>query len=251
MKPKNKRRLKKFEISLIIIIILLLAVVAWQFMAMRDNSSDSSSATVDREERRGRSAEDVSRSDAESNGDLAVEGVADPYEGWFTHTTNMGTGLAFKYPPSWILREVGQEPATNLSGGQSLDTVVYSADPSSGGQYLCLSIGEYTSHGWSRSDYPSGDPTSAHPLNINGQSVDFGFYVGPTPMQSELLIHNPGHVYGIRNITTKEGYTLRLAVGFNDRCQQSYGKAEVDLNADFMSQPDVAIAKKVIESITW
>ncbi|MDL2341652.1 MAG: hypothetical protein QFB87_01060 [Patescibacteria group bacterium] len=186
----------------------------------------------------------------------------DPYEGWKTYTSKIGSGLTFKYPADWYFPDADAttEPFKNNLGGREADHVLKSvkptfSEPGPGGvstnQYLCLSIDEYTSNGWQHSKWQTSKPVKDVPLTINGKIVNFGLFAGSSPMMSELYINNPNHPSGDHFITTKEGYVVAIKAAYN-YCQQSGGEAGIaNPQADFMQQPEVKTVELIISSIKF
>lgn len=186
----------------------------------------------------------------------------DPYEGWKTYASRIGSGLTFKYPADWYFpdADIATEPFKNNLGGSEADHVLKSvkptfSEPGPGGvstnQYLCLSIDEYTTNGWQISKWQTSKPTKEVPLIVNGSTVNFGLFAGSSPMMSELYINNPNHPSGDHFVNTKDGYVVSIKAGFN-YCQQSGGEEGIkNPKADFMQQPEVKTAELIIQSIKY
>ncbi len=181
----------------------------------------------------------------------------DPYAGWKTYTSPLNSGLSFKYPADWQFPNPATTvPSPNNLGGVENDSVVYSALPQGGhttvtNQYMCISIDEYSASGWDASNWTLGKELSSEQVTLGGKTATLSTYAGDTPMQSELILHNPNVSSGNHFITTKNNFVVSVQAAFNN-CQQPADNVGItNKQADFNQQPETDIAKKIIKSIQF
>lgn len=180
----------------------------------------------------------------------------DPYAGWKTYTSPLKSGLSFKYPADWDFTPNTSVPAPNNLGGVENDSVLRSAKIQGTygtvtNQYMCVSIDEYSANGWDASNWTLGKELTSEQITLGGKSATLSTYAGDTPMQSELIVHNPNVSSGNHFITTKNNYVVSIQAGFNICQQPGDGEGITNKQADFNAQPETDIAKKIIKSIQF
>lgn len=181
----------------------------------------------------------------------------DSYTGWKTYTSPLKSGLSFKYPADWQFPNPATAvPAPNNLGGVENDSVVYSALPQGGpfkvtNQYMCVSIDEYSDSGWGVSNWTLGKELSSEQVTLGGKTATLSTYAGSTPMQSQLILHNPNVASGNHFIATKNNYVVSVEAAFNNCQQPADNEGITNKQADFNQQPETDIARKIIKSIQF
>lgn len=186
----------------------------------------------------------------------ATQTAPDPYAGWKTYTSPLKSGLSFKYPADWDFTPSTTTPSPNNLGGVENDSVLRSAKVQGTygtvtNQYMCVSIDEYSTSGWDVSNWTFGKELSSEQVILGGKSATLSTYAGHTPMQSELIVHNPNVPSGNHFITTKNNFVVSIQAGFNICQQPGDGEGITNKQADFTQQPETNIAKKIIKSIQF
>ena len=196
------------------------------------------------------------RSKAISKAATKPTATSDLYAGWKTYTSPLKSGLSFKYPPDWDFTPNTTAPASDDLRGVENDSVLRSAQVQGTygtvtNQYMCISIDEYSARGWDVSNWTLGKELASEQITLGGKAATLSTYAGDTPMQSELIVHNPNISSGNHFITTKNNFVVSIHAGFNICQQPGDGEGISNKQADFNQQPETDIAKKIIKSIQF
>ena len=245
---KNKKGFGAIELFIVIIVVIVLGLAGWLVYKNHNKAMTTKGATV---------TKTVPKTTPEASSTTASS-ASNPYAGWKTYHSILNSGLSFEYPANWVFTPPSK-PFKNNNGGVESESYLTSAaiqtKPSGGSnvatnQYMCVTFDEYGGS-WSYGDTNLSSPSIIDDnFQVNNTKLTLGTYQGASPMLDTLILTStPPSSVGNTYIDTKNNYVVEVSARFN--CGQGGQPGITNLNADFNSQPETAIAKLIIESIKF
>ncbi len=247
---KNNRGFGGVELILIIVIVVLIGVVGWLVYKNHNKVAPTKTAAVNKT---------IAKTTQGTSTNKSV--TANPYAGWKTYNSILNSGLSFEYPANWVFTPANK-PFTNNNGGvendSSLTSAVVQTKPGvasnvATNQYMCVSFDEYggtwSYGGWNLvQNY--GPLLSSESFKVGSVNLSLNTYQGSSPMLDTMeLVSVPPSNLGSQYINTQNNFSVIVQAQFN--CGQGGQSGITNLNADFNSQPETAIAKLIMKSIKF